>query len=176
MSSGSVKSVESRPRIPPSGSASTTKEQQPPGQPHQQPQPPPPAPTAMESLGLTSSQVVSVPVIQPAPVAGLTVNAGPADWMSPASGVTVPPPLLASTQVPHQGIKSFLQSGVTGCEKGVVNCFLKVPLACLGSTAAEVQSNIQTVELSENILQNLFHHLTPQIVNFLSKRSTRKLR
>ena len=97
-------------------SVPTSKDQPPPpGQaPHpQQPQPPAPpaAQTAMESLGLTSSQVVpaSIPVIQTAPVAGLTVSggggttagSGAGDWMSPS--VTAPPPLLVSTQVPHQG-------------------------------------------------------------------------
>ena len=34
-----------------------------------------------------------------------------------------------------------IQSGASGCEKGFVKCFLKVSLACLGSTAAAVQSN-----------------------------------
>ena len=98
-------------------SVPTSKDQPPPpGQAaHPQPQPPAPAAaqTAMESLGLTSSQVVpaSIPVIQTAPVAGLTVSgggvggttagSGAVDWMSPS--VTAPPPLLVSTQVPHQG-------------------------------------------------------------------------
>ena len=50
----------------------------------------------------------------------------------------------------------------SGCEKGFVKCFLKVPLACLGSTTAQ-----QPVELAEqilHILQYLFYNLTPQTV------------
>ena len=39
-------------------------------------------------------------------------------------------------------------------EKGYIKCVLKVPLAYLGST----------VELSANVLQNLFHNLMPQTV------------
>ena len=97
-------------------SVPTSKDQPPPPGQAAHPQPQPPAPpaaqTAMESLGLSSSQVVpaSIPVIQTAPVAGLTVSgggggttaaSGAVDWMSPS--VTAPPPLLVSTQVPHQG-------------------------------------------------------------------------
>ena len=52
-----------------------------------------------------------------------------------------------------------VQSGTPGCEKGFVKCFLNVPLAYLCSTAAQ-----RPVELSENILQNLFHNLTSQTV------------
>ena len=35
----------------------------------------------------------------------------------------------------------YLQSGAAGWEKGLVTCFLEVPLACLGSMAAAVQPN-----------------------------------
>ena len=35
----------------------------------------------------------------------------------------------------------MVQSGASGCEKGFVKRFLKVPLACLGSMAAAVQPN-----------------------------------
>ena len=35
----------------------------------------------------------------------------------------------------------LLQSGAVGCEKGFATCFLKVPLACLGSMAAAAQPN-----------------------------------
>ena len=48
-----------------------------------------------------------------------------------------------------------------GCGNGFVKCFLKVPLACFGRTGATVDPQ-WTVELSENILQNLFHNLTPR--------------
>ena len=49
--------------------------------------------------------------------------------------------------------------------KGFVKCFLKVPLACLGSMAAAVHCTAQPpVELSENILQNLLNKLPPQTV------------
>ena len=34
-----------------------------------------------------------------------------------------------------------IQSGAAGCGKGIVMCFLKVPLACFGSMAAAVQPN-----------------------------------
>ena len=33
------------------------------------------------------------------------------------------------------------QSGASGCEKGFVKCFLRVPLACLGSMATAVEPN-----------------------------------
>ena len=48
-----------------------------------------------------------------------------------------------------------VQCGAGTCSEGFVICFLKVPLACLGSMAAAVQPN--------GILQNLFHNLTPHI-------------
>ena len=44
----------------------------------------------------------------------------------------------ASTQTAEV---SELQAGASGWEKDFVKCFLKVPLACLGSTAAAVQPN-----------------------------------
>ena len=48
--------------------------------------------------------------------------------------------------------------------------FSEVPLACLGSMAAAVQC----VELSENMLQNLFHNLPPQtVISRLSSESDR---
>ena len=55
------------------------------------------------------------------------------------------------------------QSGATGCVKGFVTCFLEVPLACLGSMAAASLVQLP-VELSENMLQNLFLNLPPQTV------------
>ena len=48
----------------------------------------------------------------------------------------------------------------SGCKKGYVISFLKVLLAYLGITAAAVCTAQRPVELSENILQNLFHNLT----------------
>ena len=41
-----------------------------------------------------------------------------------------------------------VQSGASGCEKGLVECFLNVPLACLGSTAAAVHC-ISVIPLSD---------------------------
>ena len=60
-----------------------------------------------------------------------------------------------------------LQSGGSGCEKGFVKCFIKVPPAYLGGTAAAVPAQ-RSVELSQNILQNLFHNLTPQTVEVIT--------
>ena len=64
--------------------------------------------------------------------------------------------IIAKIRVWVLMILTKLQSGVAGCVKDVVTCFLEVPLACLGSMAA--------VELSENMLQNLFLNLLPQTV------------
>ena len=49
------------------------------------------------------------------------------------------------------------EKSATGCEKGCVKCFMKVPHACLGSRAAGTL---------ERILQNLVHNLTPQTVRY----------
>ena len=58
---------------------------------------------------------------------------------------------------------TYIQSGAAGCVKGFLTCYLKVPLACLGSMAAAFQPNLP-VELSENMLQNLFLNLPPKTV------------
>ena len=52
----------------------------------------------------------------------------------------------------------LIQSGAAGCEKGVVKCFLRVPQV-VGLYCPSKEG-----ELSENILQNLFHNLPPQTV------------
>ena len=57
----------------------------------------------------------------------------------------------------------------SGCEKGFVKCFLKVPLAILSSMAAG------SVELSENILQNPFTNLKPQTVCSVDTFPNRKI-
>ena len=54
--------------------------------------------------------------------------------------------------------------------KGFVKCFLKVPLACLGSCST-VQHR---VELSEDILQHFFNKLPPHNV-FLAKNNLSSL-
>ena len=56
-----------------------------------------------------------------------------------------------------------VQSGASGCEKGFVKCFLKVPLSYLGSTAAAVQPN-GLWNFQKHVLQNLFHNQAPQTV------------
>ena len=38
-------------------------------------------------------------------------------------------------------IDVYLQGGAATCSEGFVICFLKVPLACLGSMAAAIQPN-----------------------------------
>ena len=49
---------------------------------------------------------------------------------------------IARNCVQRAGILvSTVQSGASGYEKGFVKWYLKVPLACLGSTAAAVQPN-----------------------------------
>ena len=45
----------------------------------------------------------------------------------------------------------FLQGGAATCSKGFVTCFLKVPLACLGSMAAAVQPNSQGNSLRKQL-------------------------
>ena len=53
----------------------------------------------------------------------------------------------------------YVHTGVSGCEQGFITCFLEVPLASLSCSSAPLP-----VELSENMLQNLFHNLMPQTV------------
>ena len=145
-------------------SVPTSKDQPPPpGQAaHQQPQPPvpPAAQTAMESLGLTSSQVVpaSIPVIQTAPVAGLTVSggggttaSGAVDWMSPS--VTAPPPLLVSTQVPHQG-NWYMRLNRSFCQL--------LPLIALGKLQLH---SLQLRDILETAYKTSSHHVTIMCVS-----------
>ena len=50
--------------------------------------------------------------------------------------------ILKTLRYKNQNLSTTeLQSGAAGCEKGLVKCLLKVPLACLGSMAAAVQHN-----------------------------------
>ena len=58
---------------------------------------------------------------------------------------------------------NHLQSGAAGCVKGFVTCFLEVPLALLGQHGSYSSAQLP-VELSENVLQNLFLNLPPQTV------------
>ena len=64
----------------------------------------------------------------------------------------------------------------SGCKKGYVISFLKVLLAYLGITAAAVCTAQRPVELSENILQNLFHNLTPQTVVIRESMALKRLK
>ena len=57
-----------------------------------------------------------------------------------------------------------VHSGGVRLRKGLVKCFLKVPIACLGNTAAAVETNQWPVENSGNISQNLFHNLAVHTV------------
>ena len=52
-----------------------------------------------------------------------------------------------------------LLSRAAGCEKGCVKCFLKVTLPCKHHGSCSTSQ--LPVELSENLLQNLFHNLPP---------------
>ena len=60
---------------------------------------------------------------------------------------------------------SSIQSGASGCEKCFVIFFLKVPLACLGSTES---CGIPQRPVELTFLQNLFHNLMPQTVHCIS--------
>ena len=52
-----------------------------------------------------------------------------------------------------------LLGGEATCSEGFVMCFLKVPLACLGSMAAAVQPN--SLGNSQKSKQNLWNKCTP---------------
>ena len=54
--------------------------------------------------------------------------------------------------------------GAATCLEGFVICFLRVPLACLGSMAAAVKQAHGPGELSENSLQNLRNKWPPHPV------------
>ena len=51
-------------------------------------------------------------------------------------------------------VTQALQCGASGCEKGFVKCFLKVPLACFSMAAAVIAQH----------LWNILRNLTPQTV------------
>ena len=61
--------------------------------------------------------------------------------------------------------------GGATCSKGFVICFLKIPIACVGSCCTAQWPG----ELSENILQNLRNKLRPHTVCWLRGRSRRNL-
>ena len=62
-------------------------------------------------------------------------------------------------------VSEFILGGAATCSEGFATCFLKVPVACLGSIAAAVQPG----ELSENILQNLRNKWPSHLVLYHSK-------
>ena len=61
-----------------------------------------------------------------------------------------------------------IRSGVETWFEGFVNCFLIAPLDHLGSITAAVQRQ-RPVELSENILQNVFNKLPTKTVYCLKR-------
>ena len=60
--------------------------------------------------------------------------------------------------------KVHLPGGAATCSEGFVVNFLKVPLACWGSSVAAVQHNSLAGELSENILKNLLVQVAAHLV------------